>query len=101
MKDIIKFLIFILYCTCIFLLPNSKVLILPLLLNLIIIFALKIELRKIIKGMLKVLPFVIFTFLINCILDEYIKAMYIGIKLLIVCNITYIYSNITTITRNS
>ena len=34
-------------------------------------------------------------------LDEFYYAMWIGIKLIIVCNITIIYSNTTTIIRNS
>ena len=44
------------------------------------------------------MPFIIFTFIINCLLDDIMNAIWIGIKLLIVCNMTMIYSNTTTVT---
>ena len=39
----------------------------------------------------------LFTFLINCWLDTINNAIWIGIKLIIVCNITVIYSKTTSI----
>ena len=49
---------------------------------------------------MQVLPFIIFTFVINCVLDNVINAIWIGVKLLLVCNITIIYSETTSIDRN-
>lgn len=100
MKDITKFLIFILYCTCIFFFPNNEFILYLFLINVLAIFLLRVDIIKIMKSTLKVFPFIIFTFLINCLLDDYINAIYIGIKLIIVCNITFIYSNTTSVTRN-
>ena len=57
----------------------------------------KINFKKVIIRSIKILPFIIFTFIINCILDNYINAFLVGIKLLLVCNITIIYSEVVTI----
>lgn len=100
MKDIIKFLCFIFYSTSIFFLPNSSLICIFILINFIIGFISKVAITKLIKSTLKILPFIIFTFLINCLLDEFLNAFWIGIKLLIVCNITVVYSNTTTVIRN-
>lgn len=100
MKNIIKFLCFILYSTCIFFLPNNYIIIAFIVVNLLIMLISKVIIKKVIKSTLSVLPFIVFTFLINCLLDDIINAFYIGIKLLVVCNITIIYSNTTTIVRN-
>lgn len=100
MKNIIKFLLFILYSTCIFFLPNNVIFIF-IIINFITIIISEIPIRKIIKSTLKIFPFIVFTFVINFVLDDCINAFWIGIKLLIVCNITIIYSNTTTIVRNS
>ncbi len=101
MRDIIKFFVFILYCTCIFFLPNKETILYLFLVNGFLIFLLKVNFVKVMKNTFSVFPFIIFTFLINCLLDEYMNAIYIGIKLIIVCNITYIYSATTSVTRYS
>lgn len=100
MSNVIKFLIFILYSTCIFFLPNNIFILFLVIVNLLVMFILKISVKKVINSMMKILPFIIFTFLINCIMDNYINAIYIGIKLMIVCNITNIYANTTSIVRH-
>lgn len=61
-------------------------------LNLFVIFLLRVDIKKVIKSTLNIFPFIVFTFLINCLLDDYINAIYIAIKLIVVCNITIIYS---------
>ncbi len=101
MKNIIKFLIFIIYSTSIFFLPNNRLILIFLTINLLVMFLIRKKFKTIIISTLKIFPFIIFTFFINCLLDNIINAMWIGIKLIIVCNITIIYSNITNITRNS
>lgn len=98
MKNIIKFLLFILYSTSMFFLPNNKLVLIFVTLNLLLIFVNKINLKKIIIKSIEVLPFVVFTVIINCILDNIHNALWIGVKLVIVCNITIIYSETTTIT---
>ena len=101
MKNVIKFLIFIIYSTSIFFMPNNVFILSFFILNLVILFISKLKPKKILKKSMQILPFIIFTFLINCILDNINNAIWIGIKLFIVCNITIIYSETTSITRNS
>lgn len=99
MKDVIKFLLFIIYVTSIFFLPNCIFILLFFIVNLLIIILAKLNLKKAIMNTIKILPFIIFTFIINIFLDSFIKALWIGIKLIIVCNTTFIYSQTTTVTR--
>ena len=47
------------------------------------------------------MPFIVFTFVINCMLDNYINAIFVGLKLLIVCNATVIYSFTTTAVKTA
>lgn len=101
MSKVIKFLIFIIYSTCVFFMPNSKLVLLLFILNFAIMLLLKVKIKKVLLSTLKILPFVVFTFFINYLLDEFLNALYIGFKLLAVCNATYIYSNITTISEVS
>lgn len=99
MKNVIKFLLFITYSTSIFFFPNNNFILLFIIFNLFIMFLSKIQVKKIFIKTIKVLPFIIFTFIINCLLDSFTNALWIGIKLFIVCNITIIYSETTSITR--
>ena len=100
MANVIKFLLFIAYSTSIFFLPNNNFLLVFVILNLLLILAKKIKIKKVIYKTIQVLPFIAFTFIINCILDNFYNALWIGIKLFLVCNITIIYSETTSIARN-
>ena len=97
MKDVLKFLMFIIYATTIFFLPNHIYILACFIINLAIILLCKLSLKKAIFNTLKIVPFVLFTFIINLFLDSFIFALWIGIKLLIVCNTTFIYSQTTTV----
>ena len=99
MKEIIKFLAFLCYATSIFFIPNNIVILLACLVNIAIIFLAKINIKLIIKNLAIFLPFILFTVIINCVLDYYINAIWVGIKLLLVCNITFIYSKTTTVRK--
>lgn len=101
MKETLKFMIFIIYCTAIFFFPNNVVILAFALINMIAMLFMRKHIKNIIYGTLKILPFIIFTFIINCFLDELINAIWIGIKLLIVCNITMTYSKTTTVTETA
>lgn len=98
MKDLMKFSIFIIYSTIIFFLPNNEIILFSILINVISMISLRKKIRRIAAGTLKILPFIIFTFIINCILDNVISASWMGVKLLIVCNMTMVYSVTTTVT---
>ncbi len=99
MKDILKFLTFIIYATIIFFLPNHIYILACLFINLSIILLAKLSLKKAIVNTLKIFPFILFTFIINIFLDSFINALWIGIKLILVCNTTFIYSQTTTVAR--
>lgn len=99
MKNALIFLLFITYTTSIFFVPNSLFLVIFFIINLIIAIILKINFKKMLSNILKIFPFILFTFIINCFLDYYINAMWISIKLLLVCNITYLYSRTIRISQ--
>lgn len=101
MKNVIKFLLFITYSTSIFFLPNTEFILLLVIFNLFIIFFNKIKPKKIFVKNIQVLPFIAFTFIINYILDNFSNALWIMIKLFIVCNITIIYAETTSVARYS
>ena len=60
MIDVIKFIIFILYSTSIFFLPNNKLILLSILINILIIIYKNIQIKNVLIRNCKVLPFVIF-----------------------------------------
>lgn len=99
MKNVIMFLAFLIYATIIFLIPNNLLLLCPLAINIIAFICTKAKLKNTIKNLLKFLPFILLTFVINCWLDTYINATWMALKLLLVCNITYIYGQTTTVTQ--
>ena len=97
MKNVITFLAFIIYATLIFFTPNNYIYIaIPAVINIIAIIILRINIKNAIKNIVSLLPFILFTGIINSILENYVYAMYISIKLILVCNITYIYSRTVT-----
>ena len=101
MKNIINFIIFVVYATLIFFLPNNELILICIFINLIIMLLIKINIKNMVNSLLYIMPFIIFTFIINWLLDNVENAIWIGVKLIIVCNITIIYSNTTTTVRNS
>ena len=100
MKNAIKFFLFITYATCIFFLPNNKFIILFAIFNLFVMLINKLQLKKVMIKSMQILPFIVFTFIINYMLDSFNNALWIGIKLLIVCNITIVYSETTNVARH-
>ena len=97
MKNVIAFLTFIIYTTLIFFTPNNYIYIaIPAIINIIAMIAIKVNIKKAIKNLGNLLPFILLTGIINAILENYIYAMYISIKLILVFNIKYSYSITTT-----
>ena len=99
MKDVLKFIICIIYATTIFFLPNHIFILLCFVLNLFIIMLAGLSFKKAIMNTFKIFPFILFTFIINIFLDSLTNALWVGIKLIIVCNATFIYSQTTTVAR--
>lgn len=100
MKNVVKFLLFIIYATIIFFLPNNEKMLWLIVIHIIWMILAKTNIKKAITNLLGFLPFILFTVILNCVLDYYMNAIWLGIKLLLVCNITFIYARTTTIGRN-
>ncbi len=96
MIDLFKLLLFITYSTIIFFLPNNKFILIFVFLTILLNILNIKNISKVIKNIFIVIPFILFTFLINLLLDSCIYAIWISVKLLIVCNATFIYSSNTT-----
>ncbi len=96
MKNIIKFFIFLIYIIGIFFVDNFIILGIAAIFNLILIYAAKINLKKTIINLIKLLPFILFTSLINLLFINFKSAALIMIRLILVCNISYIFSRIIT-----
>lgn len=92
MKNIVKFLFYIVYTTIIFLLPN-KLIYLSFAFNILLVLLLKINMKVILRTLIGLLPFIIFTFVVNVLIDgTIIYSGIVALKLLSVCAITVIYS---------
>lgn len=96
MKNILKFIIFIIYTIVIFFIKSYALLVIVFAINLLLMFILKIKIKKTLQNICNVLGFIIFTVIINMIFGDFKTAILIGIRLLLVCNVTYIFSNMFT-----
>lgn len=97
MKNLIKFLCFIIYSTLVFFFPNNEVILVFVLVNFFVMIVNFKYFSNIFYRTFKILPFVLFTFIFNCLLDNFVNACWIGAKLLIVCNVTISYANTTSV----
>lgn len=97
MKNVIMFLSFVIYATLIFFLDNYIFLLIVFLLNIVSMIYFKVKAIAVIENMLKLLPFILITVVINCLLANYQYAFMVAIKLILVCHITYIYAKTTTV----
>jgi energy-coupling factor transporter transmembrane protein EcfT len=97
MKRVMIFLGFILYATAIFFIQNPFLFLGVLVFNLLAMVVLKIKLAEAIENIGKILPFILLTVLINWILENYEYAFLVAIKLILVCNSTYIYAKTTSV----
>lgn len=97
MKNTIIFLSFIVYATYLFFISSNILLLMALLLNILAMLVLKLKIIDAISNILKFLPFVFFTLIINVFLSNYQYAILVAIKLILVCNLTFIYSKTTTV----
>ena len=99
--NIIKFILFIAYIIGIFFINNYYILASAVLFNILLMFVLKfilkkIEIKKTLINLLKLLPFILFTSLINFLVVDLESAILITVRLIIVCNISYIFSKTIT-----
>ena len=92
MKNIIKFILFLIYTIGIFFIKDYMWLGLIGIFNIILILALKINISNSIKNLIKLLPFILVTVVINILLAELKFAILMGVRLGLVCNLTYTFS---------
>ena len=85
----------------IFFVDNYLVLAIFCLCHLLVMLIFKIKLEEATQNIFKLLPFILLTVVINWLLSNYQYAFLVGVKLLLVCNVTYIYAKTTTVRSNS
>lgn len=90
--NIIKFIFFLTYVILIFFVKSNIALIGALAIDIILIIAYKINLKSLIDNLIKISIFVLITAIINAFVVNINYAILIGIKLILVCVMTYIFS---------
>ena len=96
LKNIIKFILFLIYVVGIFFINNYIILGIIAIFNLILMIISKINVKKSIINLIKLLPFILFTAVINLIFANLDFAILITVRLILVCNMSYIFSKIIT-----
>lgn len=96
MKNVLKIIAFIIYTVLLFLVKDIWLIFGTILFQIALTLICHISINQSIKTLIKLMPFILFTVLINLCVMETIEAILIGIKLIIVCNMTYIYGSTTT-----
>lgn len=93
------FIIFLLYAFSIFAINNFLVQTFFLLINIILMIIFKISIKKSIKNIIFLTPFIIVTAIFNFIFGKPLDAILVAFKLIIVCNITFIFKTSFGTTR--
>ncbi|MBO4815906.1 MAG: hypothetical protein J5507_03065 [Clostridia bacterium] len=96
LKNIIKFILFLIYVIGIFFINNYFILGAITIFNIVLILIAKINIKKTVINLIKLLPFILFTSAINLIFINLQSAILITIRLILVCNISYIFSKTIT-----
>ena len=92
MSYILQFLLFLVYTILIFFVKEYYILILVFVFNIMLMIALKESIKNAVIAILKLMPIIIFTTTINIMISGFSFGMLIGVRLIIVCNMTYIFS---------
>ncbi len=92
MKAIIQFLLFIAYTILIFFIKEYFLLGIVFIINIILMLLSKQRIVNVINAILKLMPFILFTTAINIAISGVNFGILIGIRLILVCNITYIFA---------
>lgn len=92
MLYIVEFVLFLIYTILVFFIKSYFLLGILFVVNILLMIILKQNLKKALIAVLKIMPFIIFTAGINMIISGISYGVIIGIRLILVCNITYIFS---------
>lgn len=91
-KNIIKFLIFIVYTIAIFLIKNPILIFMMFIIDVVIFFICKLDYKNLLYNLKWVSFIIIFTMVINIIFDSVYTGFLFGIRLVICYFTTYIFS---------
>lgn len=96
MKNILKFIAFFVYTIGLFWIENIYILTCIFALQVIFMLLCHISIKGATKTILHLMPFIIFTVVIDVFIMELMDAIRIGIRLIMVCHITYLFGKTTT-----
>lgn len=96
MKNLIKFILFLIYTIGIFFISNYLVLGIIAIFNIILMLLIKINIKNAGNNILKLLPFILFTIIVNILFADLEFGLLIGVRLTLVCNLSYIFSKTIT-----
>lgn len=92
MKNLIKFILFLIYSVGVFFIEDYMILALVFVFNISLMIIAKINLKNAFNNTIKLLPFILFTIAINIIFMDLKSSILIGIRLILIRNLTYIFS---------
>ncbi len=92
MLYVIEFLLFLAYTVFVFFIKSYSIILLLAIFNIILMIILKENIKDAFILVLKLMPFIIFTSVINMIITGISYGILIGLRLILVCNMTYIFS---------
>ena len=92
MKNLIKFILFLIYSVGVFFIEDYMILVLVVVFNISLMIIAKINLKNAFNNTIKLLPFILFTIAINIIFMDLKSSILIGIRLILIRNLTYIFS---------
>ncbi len=92
MKNVIKIILFLVYTMSIFFIKHYQFPIIILGINMLLTLMLKISAKEEIRNIFSVIFFIFLTAVINMVVVDIKTGIMIGIKLILVCNITFIFS---------
>ena len=96
MKAFIKFIAFLVYTVCLFWVDDIRILACITIFQILLMLLGRISIYEALKSIIKLMPFILFTVIINILAMDFRDAILIGIRLILVCNIVYIYGKTTT-----
>lgn len=99
MKNLIKFILFLIYTVGIFFIKNYIILGIIAIFNIVLMLTIKINIKNAVNNLIKLFPFILFTVVINIFFANLNFAILIGIRLILVCNLSYTFSKTMTYTE--
>lgn len=93
---VLVFLGFLVYATVIFFLPNNWCLALIMAINFGLGLIWKVDWRRLGRGLIKLVPFILITIIFNLLLDTWENAVFVALKLVLVGQVTLSYAQTLT-----